>query len=176
MLVGKVQLSKLLEVKLRGFVVGSRCFFDGFEPAKMDTMIIHSYAGLPALFPFVPRHASIARGVVGVDLLPTRVFLSGDDAEICPSIVEPVAVDVIDNVALGRMAYDGMVQTKETSSIGFSVAAHKMNAPFVLIKFIVHIIVHDCLEALRKFDFFCHLILPSYERLIDDGISQKVAL
>lgn len=176
MLVWKVQLGKLLEVQFRRFIVGARGFFNGLESAKMDAMVVYSYTRFPSLFPFVPRHASITRSVVDIDLLPTSIFLGRDYAQILTPIVKSVTVDMVHNVSLWGKSYDGMMQAKKARGISLSIAAHEVNAPFVLVQFIIHVVVNNCFVALREFDFFSHLAVPFIGRLSDGSISQEVAL
>lgn len=175
MLIWKIQLSKLFEVKLRRFVIGARRFFDGFVSAKMSAMIIHPDISLPSLFSIVPRHATKTRRVIPVHFLPTGVFLRRYYSKIFTSVIESVSVDMIDDISLRWIADNGVMKSKQPSGVCPSVALHQVNAPIILVEFFKNVIINYCFIALRKFYFFCQLNISFIGRLVNNIIPQKVA-
>lgn len=91
--------------------IGGSGFLCGGKVANVNILFVHLEMCMPLLMMFKPRHAFVSRFVLSAYHRVLHVLGARSGTKVCPSVVLPIAVDVV-NVSGGPSP--GHVEPRET--------------------------------------------------------------
>lgn len=148
----EVGTSELAEVMAGGLIIGQRCCFFVLVPTEEDRLLVDLDLRHPRTAFLVPADTFVLRGSTDLRTLVPHVLAACGETEIAASVVETIAVDVIDVHALRGVHDQPVHQNASGASDGVGATVGEVDGPAVLLDESIVGLVDERNVTLRKLD------------------------